>query len=483
MTSDDAAQDFARIMAEIRSQLTGDRDHDGPLLMKCSDRYREHPLAREILREIGRMLVESLPQDARDRLEKSIADVYGPLKTGLADAVKQAQSGDMPGARRSLEAVIEEFDPSGDTFADDAVTEYRSFHNDYEAALYRTLFHPSREVRAPGYDIVHLYLQYGAILVELGDFEAAESALRRANSFNPVNTDVLFELAEVLKVQRRWKEFHELSMFALSVSFGSEQAARAYRNLGFYYIEQGNYELAAVCYLQSGHVDEQSISRCAHQLMYIEQQTGKSVPALPASEIEKILEENGIQVGTSAAVREAIAEVDGQGGIELKIFEAVHEGLMASNVSSGEPEDLAALLLSCAGPYRGHPQTPKVVRRIGWNLAGDAPADLRAKLCLAVTRLAERETADASEDVDPARSGLAFIRELFLRATHSGVEGIAEVVQQSTCEVVARYDFTDGSLIYNQDVVTPGSNLPSGWIRDATQLLLTYVGEVSEEEN
>ena len=482
MTSEDgSAQEYERIMAEIRGQLTGDPEHDGPLLFQYSDRYRQHPLAREILREIGRMLFAGLRHDAKAKLEADVTGVYKPFEAGLGDAEKRLTAGDAEGARRTLEGVIEQFDPTGDSFRDDAVTEYRMFPSAYEAALYQKLFQPTKEVRSLPYDLVKLYLQYGATLVELRDLNAAEAALRRARWFNPVNPVILFELAEVFKLQQRWEEFQELSTFALSVSFGAEQAARAYRNLGFYHIEQGNYDVAAACYQKSGLIDEQSITRCANELMYIEQQTGTPFSASDAEAIDGTLQSKGIQVGLSAVVREAIAEVDGQDNVERDIIETVRAGLKASNVSGGQPEQLAALLLSCSGRYRNHPKTPEILRRIGWVLADQATPDLKAKLSLAITRLAAAETARAETSGGGIGAGLAFIQELELRATHPAPEGTVGVIHRNTGAVVAEYDFAQRSMTLNQDLTTGGSDFPPESINDAIQLLLTYVGELTSE--
>lgn len=480
MSSEDgAAQDYARIMAEIRSELNGNPEHDGPLLLQYSDRYRKHPLAKEILKEIGRMLYAGLPQDAKAELDEEITGLYKPIAAQFADAARLLTSGDADGARRTLEATIKQLDPTGESFRDDAVTEYRMFNSSYEAALYQKLFQPTREVRRPGYDLVNVYLLYGTILVELRDLEAAEAALRRARRFNPVNPAVLFELAEVLKLQQRWNEFHELSTFALSVAFSAEPAARAYRNLGFYYVEQHNYDVAAACYQKSGLIDKQSITRCTPELMYIAQQRGRPVPASDADAVDKALHANGIQVGVSDAVHAAIAEVDGRDNVERNIVETVRAGLKASNVSTGEPEQLAALLLSCSGQYRHHPKTPEIVRHIGWALADEATPDQRAKLCVAITRLAEGDADGAESHTEQSSAGFPFIRELELRATNRGPEGTVGVIDRNTGTVVAHYDFSDKSMTLNQDLATVDSNFPPKSINDAIELLVTYVGELT----
>jgi len=464
-------QEYGRIIAEIREQLTGDLEHDHALLRRYTDRYRRHPQAEAILREIGRMLFETLPSGARAKLERAVDDVHRPFHSGLADARQRLMAGDAPGARQALERVVEQFDPGGTGFADDTVSEYRYFLSPYEAALYRRMFRPTRKVRRLPIDLVQLYLLYGATLVEVGDLDAAESALRRAHRFNPVNPPVLFELGEVLKMQRRWDEFRELSEAALAVSLDAVSAARAYRNLGFLRTEQGDFDVAAACYQKSRMLDDRSAVRCAHELAYIEQRAGRPVVSLSDPEaVDTILRANGIQVGMTEAAGAAVDEVRGRKEAR-EIADTVHRNLMARNIPDGTPGELAAELLSCAGQYRDHPMTPGIVRRLGWRLTDEASPDLRAKLCVAVDRLAA--------DPDAA---LAFVDRLELRTTHTGRAGTAAVFCTDTGAMVTEYDFAEKSVTLNRELAEEGSDFPPVLVRDATELLLTYVGELTADE-
>jgi len=123
-----------------------------------------------------------------------------------------------------------------------------------------------------------------------------------------------------------------------------------------------------------------------------------------------------------------------------------------------------------------------VPRRIGWMLSDQAAPDLRAKLSLAITRLAEIGTAGSESPADASSPGLSFIRELEFAATHPGPGGTVWVRQKETGVVVAQCDFADGSVALNQELAAAGSPLPPGCIRDAVQLLLTYGGELTFTE-
>jgi tetratricopeptide (TPR) repeat protein len=284
----------------------------------------------------------------------------------------------------------------------------------------------------------------------------------------------------VFKLQQRWREFHEISTFGLLVSFSIEHAARAYRNLGFYYIETGDYELAAACYQKSYWIDAQSKDRCALELAYIEQKIGRPVRPANHDVVDETLQANGIQTSLSEVVREAIAEVDEPDPTEKDIAETVRIGMLAANTSNGRPEQLAALMLSCAGQYRFHPKTPEVVRRMAWAWASasQAPPDARAKLSLAVVRLAEGETVSADGSTS---AGLSFVHDLHLWTTQPGLEGTVAATHIETGLVVAHYDFADKSLIINSEL--EGSDFPKQSITDAISLVWIYVGELTRTES
>lgn len=476
-----AARECGLIAADFRSQLTGDIEHDWDLLHEFGDLYRQHPLSKEIFRELGRIHFQNLPEDVRARLdEEMVASVEAPFDTGLVEAEGQLRSGDIEGGRRTLERVIDQFDTNGVPFNDDAVSEYRILPTPYEAALYRKLFPSKREVRSVPYDLYRLHLMYGETLVELGELDAAENTLRRARSFNPINPLAIFELSEVFKLQQRWREFYEISTFGLLVSFSREHAARTYRNLGFYYIETGDYELAAACYQKSVLIDAQSKDRCALELAYIERKFGRTVSSADPGMVDQTLRANRIQTSLSEVVREAIAEVDGPDTVERDIAETVRIGMLAANTFSGRPEQLAALMLSSAGQYRFHPRTPEVVRRIAWASADQAPPDARAKLSLAVMRLSEGETVSADGS---ASAGLSFLDDLHLWATHPGLEGTVEVTHTETGLVVAHYEYADGSLNINRELAAEGSGFSMQSITDAMALAMMYVGGLTHAES
>ncbi len=159
---------------------------------------------------------------------------------------------------------------------------------------------------------------------------------------------------------------------------------------------------------------------------------------------------------------------DGAKTLEQEIHETVRSAMLEMGSFRGGPDQLAAQLLSCSGLYRGHPRTPGVVRRIGWMLTGQAAPDFRAKLSLAVLRLAE----------DPLGAGLSFVDDLRLWATRPGPRGSVGVTHTATDRVVAQYDYAAAPLAINSDLAADGSGFPPHSIDDAVSLVTVYLEEL-----
>ena len=57
-------------MHDISSKLTGDSDQDVKYLMSIGKQYKDHRYSKEILRAIGRMLYDVMPENKKEELGK-----------------------------------------------------------------------------------------------------------------------------------------------------------------------------------------------------------------------------------------------------------------------------------------------------------------------------------------------------------------------------------------------------------------------------
>jgi tetratricopeptide (TPR) repeat protein len=302
--ADIAGRTYSDVIASVQNGLTGDFEHDGALIMSVTTACGGHPQAKEIRRELGRMLHSIAPEDVKAKFD-GITDGYeSGFELGLKAAQAHIAARDVQAARTALEDLIRRYGTGTGLFRDDTVSEYRHFANDFELALYVQLYRPTRQVRKLPQDRATLYSLYGAVLLELRDADGAEEALREALRVNPVSTYAIFELGEVMKLSGRKRECQELTLRAMEVAYTAAELARGYRNLGYLAIEDADFDLAVACYCISLGIDREHAQAAESELTYIEQVTGRTLDLPDRATVEARLRSNGIQVGPSQLVRQ-----------------------------------------------------------------------------------------------------------------------------------------------------------------------------------
>ena len=297
-----AGQTYDEVIASVQAALTGDFQHDGALITSVGQSCGEHPQAKEIRRELGRLLHAIAPDEVKAKFDQVVEGFEGGFEPGLAAARAKVGAGDVAGARSVLEDLVRRYGSETGLFQDDTVSEYRHFRNDFELALYAEIYQPSRKVRKLPQDRATLYSLYGSVLLELRDADGAEAALRESLRANPVNTEALFELGEVMKLTKRMRECREITLRAMTVAYTQDILGRGYRNLGYLAVEDEEYDLAVACYAMSLLVDRDNARAAQSELFYIQQVTGGTVSLPDPAAVRSTLLERGIPVGPSQLV-------------------------------------------------------------------------------------------------------------------------------------------------------------------------------------
>jgi tetratricopeptide (TPR) repeat protein len=302
---------YKEIMQRITEGLTGDSKRDLVYLRAQSEAYKTHELAKEIMRGIGRLNYSVMPEDMREEFGRALNNYYLGMDVTLEEAVFQISGQKYDRALELLESVIKEIeDGHGERifFLDDSVSEYRRFDNFLEEHIYRCLTDPQKDVRRIPEDYTNIYFRYGYLLYELQRYDEALAALKKAEAINPVRVDIQFEIAGIYKNLHDWEKFRDIAQKCLLLSYRSKDLARAYRYLGFYYVEQENYDLAVALLAFSMDFDNQ-VSTAPAELLYIQGQIGKPL-ALPEPDAAlKMLAENDIQIGASDLVEGLTAAI------------------------------------------------------------------------------------------------------------------------------------------------------------------------------
>jgi tetratricopeptide (TPR) repeat protein len=286
--------DFQTHMQQITAGLTGDSEKDMKYLQEQAEKYRGTELSTEIERAIDRLIYDLLPEEARNKIEQlSENDVKG-IESVMHEAQFQMESGNIQKAIDLLEPIISTV---GMLFQDDDESEYRDFNNVVENVLYVNLYSPKKNVLLPIINRSTLYLMYGYGLVELKRFDDAKMALEIAIKYNPINTAALFEYAELFKINKNFQRFLKWTRRCLQCAYHPEDIARAYRNFGYYYIEQGQFDTAATMYYVSLFYEQNK--QATSELFYITQMTGKKTDEPSPEKAQQVFSDEDIQYGAN----------------------------------------------------------------------------------------------------------------------------------------------------------------------------------------
>ena len=140
-------------------------------------------------------------------------------------------------------------------------------------------------------DIDYAYYALGVIEVENKNLSKAREYLRRAIEWNPVYVDAYFEYAETFKMAGNLETFYTVTNNIYDKIFLPGHLARYYRNLGYYFIEKENYNLATCLFLHSLSFEETDMAKS--EIMYIKQLSG-SLNILEPDVTKQILNANDI---------------------------------------------------------------------------------------------------------------------------------------------------------------------------------------------
>ena len=242
------ANSVNEIIEEIKKGMTGDIQKDAVYLEEKMIFYRNDENAEEILARISSMAFDMMPEDKKEYLRKTM--FIGDKR--LDEVFNEANELFKVGKLKESADLMQKIEEKADAYANDPENKNNfSFRNRFDEYLYRELFKPEKNFYRTPYDICTYMSAYGYVLVELGRAEEAESVLKKAIRFNPVNIGPRFELAETYKLRKLPAKLLETIKETVPVCTSPEDIARCYCNLGYYCIEIKDYDSAVAFYYTS----------------------------------------------------------------------------------------------------------------------------------------------------------------------------------------------------------------------------------------
>ena len=286
---------FDEIIRKITAGLTGEWEHDGKYLQEQMDLYKEHDLAKEILRACGRMLYDVMPDD----LKKEIKDASQKEQFGYQQIMEEVRFNiykkNYSKALKLIEGLVGNLEEAR-PYANDSVSEYFTFDEYFEEILYDFRNNPERELRRAQLPFSEIYFYYGNILFELKQYEEAKSALDKALRWNPMNANIAYERTELEKQTGNLEEFFTRTKAIMRNAYKSVDVARGYRNIAYYLVEKKEWAAAKTCLMLSLQYDKNNQS--AHsELYYIDAKTRRHIEPLNQDAMYAFFKENDIQLG------------------------------------------------------------------------------------------------------------------------------------------------------------------------------------------
>ena len=183
--------------------------------------------------------------------------------------------------------------------------EYHSFLNPLEEILFYQYIGLEKELDYIPFNepLFDLYYIYGTLLLENDDFAKAEEYLLKALRINPVSSKTILSLADIYKSKTRtYNRFFLYNVDALKFAYRNKDIARAYRNFGFFYVEENQLDIAAVFYDFSLNFDFDK--QAFRELEYIKSRGINT--GINRKDAERIIESKNIQVGANPFILDTL---------------------------------------------------------------------------------------------------------------------------------------------------------------------------------
>lgn len=282
-------KDYDETIKEIRGGLTDDKQENIKYLKKQTQKYKTHKMAKEIIKEIGRMIADNLPEEDLKKIqnvaEKDIIIHY-------EKAMKHIEERNYEKAKKEMQEFLK---ISNNMFKEDQVSKYFSPSNPLEFLFICEDNKEEKQIRDTGMPFSIGYCALGSIFIDENELEEARKCFENSIKWNPYNIDAMFEKAETYKIEKRFEEFKKITEESYKYIYKPQHLARYYRNLGYYFIEQEEYQLAISLELYSIQIDDQKGNTATREVMYAMEKSGKrELPDI--KEIINNLTQNNIPV-------------------------------------------------------------------------------------------------------------------------------------------------------------------------------------------
>ena len=279
--------DYKEIMDGITEGLTGELEKDLSYLATQQERYRDHPLATEILAGIYRLVYLMLPEEGKAEFLNTASTDQQHFNALLLEIKYRLMEKDFDTAQKLIDSLM----PPPELSITAETPQGLEFDNALEYLFYVNRFGIEDEIAQPPVAVAELYHMQAYIFIEKGEFQRAFDTINEGLRRKPLFTDIMFEKAEVYKMQSQMEEFFNATVELFPYCYRRQDIARYFRNLGYYFIEKEDWPQAMFCYIVSTHWHPTEMAE--NQMFYITQKSGYVFEAENIEPCRRKLEECG----------------------------------------------------------------------------------------------------------------------------------------------------------------------------------------------
>lgn len=323
--------ELQNILDEIKANLTGDPQKDGPYLNEQSEKFRNEDFSKELDKELAAIMYDVAENDYRTTLE-TFLDVENKQVNEKLDYVeKRFRNKNYIKGIEILEEIIRN---NCLAWIDTDECTYKSFGTPLEYLLYKNLYEKennSKKIKPINCNLAKVYYLYSFGLMQKNRYEESLRAMEKAHELNPVDPELYVYYIELCK------KIHDNSLLKmcadmlLKCAVTKEQVGLAYFTYSYLYSEIYEYETALALLQMSKIFRDSPLYKT--ELDYIKQQMHISAdPRMyNSNELMNILIAENIQPGPSSAVvhlANSVAkqfEDEGKPEFAKRFFEIVYD--------------------------------------------------------------------------------------------------------------------------------------------------------------
>lgn len=299
------SEELNSILDSIFSKLTGDRKIDVPYLDEKLEEYQNHPLSKEIFRELGRKNYELLHKEQKesfdDAYKKDIDNIYKKLSE-----IEKLIFSENKDYKKAEEMLLDLTNTNG-AFDDDELVEYHNFSDVIDFALYTRIYKPQKNIKWLDIPFFTAYSYLSYLYNEQGRYEEGLKAIENTIKWNPMVMSPLFEKCEIYKMKKDLEGFYKETISLYDKIYRASDLAHFYRNLGYYYIELNKLDIAYALYTASLKFEKNNTAY--GEMTYINQQLNRKNYDMSAEEGLKLMKEVNINFGPKQENLNMLAEL------------------------------------------------------------------------------------------------------------------------------------------------------------------------------